>query len=356
LVVAPPEPPAARAPLEEISKLLRTELSILEAAETLEFNIARRTGELKTLRRQLDVVERDLARTTSRFEAQTAALEAARALIRKRLRTIVQLRRVEPYQLLFGASQWGRFELRLRALGKLLEADKARVAQYRERLERWRQAKVDLERRRTNLARTEQQIGFLLKELDWDRQEKEGLLEAVRDKAAYLGKVTAEMEGVDRQLAERVESLRDHRRKRLWFEENKARLIRKPVRGAPIIARYGRRTHKKLKTETFNPGLDFGPPPGWNHRGDIDVVAIYYGYVVHAGWLRGLGNTVILDHTRGYTSLYAHLDRIDVKVGQRLTTGDTLGTMGDSGSLSGTLLHLEIRRDGKTLDPFPWLR
>ncbi len=350
LVVTKPEPPATRTPAEDINRLLRAELSILDAAHSLEIDIARRTGELDRLREQQRIVDKDLARTTDQFDEQTAALDAARQLVRRRLRAMGQLKRTEAYQVLLGSEDYARYLRRARALGALLEADRQRLARYRDQLERWRVAKEDLERRRRNLANTQQAIAHLLQELSWDRQEKEALLDAVRDRGAFQAKVAQEMETVDEALVQQVEELRDDKRGRLWFAENKGKFLI-PLRKGTIVGRFGVRTHPKFGTKTVHRGIDIQPDPS-----EDKVRSIYWGYVAFAGWMRGLGRTVILDHSQGHMSLYAHLGEISVEQGDKVKTGQVLGTVGDSGSLTGQKLYFEIRVDGKAVDPKPWLR
>ena len=80
------------------------------------------------------------------------------------------------------------------------------------------------------------------------------------------------------------------------------------------------------------------------------------GEVEYAGWSNsGLGNYVIIDHGDGITSVYAHLDSINVAAGQEVDTGVGLGKQGTTGVSTGTHLHFEIRINGKATDPLPFL-
>jgi murein DD-endopeptidase MepM/ murein hydrolase activator NlpD len=90
-------------------------------------------------------------------------------------------------------------------------------------------------------------------------------------------------------------------------------------------------------------------------RGDA-VVAAASGVVIHAGALRGFGNTVIIRHGGSYTTTYAHLHRIQVREGQNVRRGDAIGTAGDSGAATGVHLHFELRRDGVPIDPQQYIR
>lgn len=80
------------------------------------------------------------------------------------------------------------------------------------------------------------------------------------------------------------------------------------------------------------------------------------GRVVRAGWAGGYGRLVEIDHGGGWTTRYAHMSRIDVKVGQTLSTGDNIGAIGSTGRSTGPHLHYEIRKDGKATDPIRFLR
>ncbi len=96
----------------------------------------------------------------------------------------------------------------------------------------------------------------------------------------------------------------------------------------------------------FHPGLDLGAPVG-----DI-IKPVKAGVVIEAGFSRdGYGNTIVIDHGKGLTSRYAHLSRIEVKVGQSVTTDIEIGRVGLTGRTTGPHLHLEIRQNGLALNP-----
>lgn len=99
-----------------------------------------------------------------------------------------------------------------------------------------------------------------------------------------------------------------------------------------------------------------------NHNGiDLDgdtgdpVRAALVGEVIIAGWRNGFGNTVVLNHFDGYTTLYAHLSKISVSVGQEVDHGQRIGSVGSTGWSTGPHLHFEIRIDGKAVDPMPYM-
>ncbi|WP_242606881.1 M23 family metallopeptidase [Protofrankia symbiont of Coriaria ruscifolia] len=101
-----------------------------------------------------------------------------------------------------------------------------------------------------------------------------------------------------------------------------------------------------------HPGIDLGGPMG------TQIVAAHSGTVIYAGWESGYGNFVQILHTNNVVTCYAHLSRIDVRVGQRVATSQQLGLEGSTGFSTGPHLHFEVRLNGQNgveVDPLAWL-
>ena len=79
------------------------------------------------------------------------------------------------------------------------------------------------------------------------------------------------------------------------------------------------------------------------------------GVVTFAGWQSGYGRLVKVRHDFGIETRYAHLSKINVKVGQRVSRGDRIGAMGNSGRSTGTHLHYEVRLGGKATNPMTYI-
>ena len=100
-----------------------------------------------------------------------------------------------------------------------------------------------------------------------------------------------------------------------------------------------------------------------HHEGiDIDgfqgeeVRAVAAGTVVVSGSEKKYGKTVVLDHGNGVTTLYAHASKLLVREGERVERGEAIARVGASGNARGTHLHFEVRRNGKPVDPSPYLQ
>ncbi len=118
-----------------------------------------------------------------------------------------------------------------------------------------------------------------------------------------------------------------------------------PLAFTRVSSGYGMRFHPVHGDRRAHLGVDYAAPTGTPVRAVADAT------VEFAGWQRGYGNVVILQHKNGRKTLYAHLSRIDVRKGQRLEQGQTLGAVGATGTATGPHLHFEYIVNGQHRDP-----
>jgi murein DD-endopeptidase MepM/ murein hydrolase activator NlpD len=118
---------------------------------------------------------------------------------------------------------------------------------------------------------------------------------------------------------------------------------------APIVAPIGDRFGPR--GTRFHAGVDFPAATG------TPVAAAASGRVTYAGWLPGgWGYAVSIAHGEGVRTLYAHLSRVDVRVGASIRTGSRVGLVGSTGYATGPHLHFEVRLRGAAVDPLTALR
>ena len=79
------------------------------------------------------------------------------------------------------------------------------------------------------------------------------------------------------------------------------------------------------------------------------------GQVVFADWLRGFGNLLIIDHGKGYMSLYGNNETLYKQVGDTLHGGEVIAAAGNSGGNEDSGLYFELRHEGKPMDPAKWI-
>ena len=112
-----------------------------------------------------------------------------------------------------------------------------------------------------------------------------------------------------------------------------------------ITSGYGNRIHPIFGTERWHSGIDIGAAAG------ATVIAADSGTVSVATYSSSYGNYVMIYHSNGTYTLYAHMSSLAVTAGQSVTKGDTIGYVGSTGWSTGPHLHFEIRNSGGTIDP-----
>ncbi len=122
-----------------------------------------------------------------------------------------------------------------------------------------------------------------------------------------------------------------------------------PVSGK-IISYFGKTKDPRFNLMVDNSGIQIQAPQG------TPIHAVAAGVVKFADWFKGFGKLVILDHGRGYYSLYAQAANLNVSEGDSVASGQVLGSVGDTDSLVGSSLYFEIRKNGTPQDPLHWLK
>ena len=121
-------------------------------------------------------------------------------------------------------------------------------------------------------------------------------------------------------------------------------------RSVTLLSGFGLRIHPIYKIRKMHYGIDFSAPKGTaiQATGDGKVVE-----VVNGG--RGFGKHVVIAHGYGFETLYGHMSRIDVKVGQHVTKGQQIGLVGSTGTSTAPHCHYEVHHDGKQINPIDYV-
>ena len=109
---------------------------------------------------------------------------------------------------------------------------------------------------------------------------------------------------------------------------------------------YGWRTHPIYKTPEFHPGMDFAAPVNTEIRATGDGTVSLAANVAN-----GYGNHVIINHGYGYETLYGHMTKFNVRVGQKVKRGQLIGYVGSTGLSTAPHVHYEVHKNGQTVNP-----
>ncbi len=338
---------------ERVGEREREEREIFERLEQLDMSLDRMVSEVAEARRLADRAAEALGRTRARAEEATARLEETRRAMSRRVVALYKMGDVGPLRVLFSSASLPEMFTRASTLRKLLEHDADLVARYRRD-----QAAVEVARRNAeegarlrDLAASD--LEARRRDHEAERATKTALLARVREDRTLERAVLVELERAARALEEKLVSLGESSRldvatlDAMNFASHRGRLPA-PVRGERRTA-FGRVVDEEYGTETFNKGIEFAVDHGDSVR------AVAFGEVRFAGWFRGYGKIVILDHGSQYFTVSGHLAELFVEVGQTVDRGDTIATAGDTGSLSGPSFYFEVRQGGEPLDPMDWL-
>lgn len=345
-------------------ELEKNEGSRVEAADALRSS-ERAISEANRKLAALEAREREIDARLAALDEEARRIEQAireqREVIGRLLRERYRAGQQESLRLILNSEDPNQIARHLHYLTYLARA----------RTERVRALKEDLDR----LARLQGQA----------REEREGLAQVRADQTAERQRLEKEQEARRAVLARLAEKIQEQRRQIDTLKRDEVRLARLVERLGKALS--GRKSPPPLRNQaTPDASLDgrafaelkgrlrlpvpgelahrFGSPRegGLTWKGLFirtppgqPVKAIAAGTVVFADWLRGFGNLLILDHGRGFMSLYGFNEALLREVGDRVKGGEPVAQTGNTGGHSETGLYFEIRHEGKPLDPLEWV-
>ncbi|MBA2336477.1 MAG: peptidoglycan DD-metalloendopeptidase family protein [Acidimicrobiia bacterium] len=207
----------------------------------------------------------------------------------------------------------------------LLVEEEARVSGLlAEQIANQRAAEVELANERSLLTTVEEEIAHFEGELAALEVEQDRVRDAIRAEAAKAATAGTEQPEVASSG---------------WV---------RPVPGA-VTSGFGPRLHPILGYYRMHTGWDMSAGTG------TPIASATAGTVILAGWFGGYGNTVVVDHGGGLTTLYAHQSSLAVSYGAAVGAGDVVGYAGSTGLSTGPHLHFEVRVNGNPVDPAGYL-
>ncbi|MBQ4123174.1 peptidoglycan DD-metalloendopeptidase family protein [bacterium] len=219
-----------------------------------------------------------------------------------------------------------------------------------------------------NLKDEATRIASLKQRLERERRQLSGIIKNINSENANISKTIKQNKAMIAKIQNDKKAYERSERELQRLSDNLTTIISKqtkdsgvvvgggfilPVNGARVSSPYGTRIHPIFKTKTFHSGIDFAAPYG------TPIKASNAGKVIYSGWYGGYGKVVILDHGSctgaPTTTLYAHMSRQNVSVGDTVTRGQTIGFIGSTGYSTGPHVHFELRINGKHVNPNRYL-
>ncbi len=347
--------------LKNTEQQKQSELSVLKQIERQE-TLLRQA--VRLLDKEIERTNRDISALHSQVETLSSQVSELKQLFEQQLLAYFKFTRSGQLEWLLGAKNFNQLLVRNRYFKMIsagVEHTLARLNDKRTQLESTERKRRDELRRKKELAsrkRKEQ------KALQRKRSQRKSKIDKIIRDSALLRQSLAEKRANYEKLKNMIRQLRTTEAgsragaaefdQALWEQTrgdfSRARKkLNWPAKGK-ILHRFGKYRNPRLKTTLINNGVDIQAPKG------SQVRCVFPGVVSLVVYMGGFGNTVIMDHGAGYYSVYAHLEDVLVQKFQILKAGEVIGTVGDSGSLEGALLHFEIYQNDKPVDPLRWLK
>lgn len=331
-----------------IDEALQREKSELVQIDQIEKLVALLADQLSIL----DDAVREQQRRVEEAERKMSLLEADFALkktaLKERLVVLYKMGELSYARLLLSVDDAANLARAYVYVSKMVEADQQKVEDYRDALRALEVERESFEKKRVELGGLKQANAAKRAELEGERVRRRAALEQIKKEKGRSLQMLGELEAAAQELRKLLNELPpSSSTQQLNLGRFKGSL--KWPHAAKVTLGFGLHRHPQYNTITVQNGVDIAVPFG------EPVASVFGGRVAFADWFRGYGYLVILDHGDKYFSLYAHLSRFAIGLGDEVSAGQILGYAGDTGSLKGAYLYFELRHGEKPLNPVDWL-
>ncbi len=333
---------------EEEKKQIEVEIQELDTKVVeIEDNIKDLGIKIEAKQEEVRLSEIDLKEATVKKDDQYDATK-------QRMVQMYKNQRIGYMQLVFSSGNLWDAINRTKYINRISEKDNHILDGYEEQIEiiEVHKDKIEEEKNDLDLLRSEEIAS------------KEGLNEAINAKQMAITSLQNKQDAVSREIEELEDISKEIQDdiKKLTAEmesQNKDKIPSQygggtfawPVPGwYRISSEYGPRTSPIFGKTEFHTGIDI--PAAYGES----VVAAADGTVITAGWVRGFGNTVIISHGSGLSTLYGHNSSVTVSVGQSVRKGDVVAKIGSTGYSTGNHLHFEARLNNSHTNPWAYLK
>ncbi len=329
----------------EVRQIRRRERAVTADLLATEQNLDATRKRLHTVRARLSAMRSLQRKTAARLKELEQRLQQRQQLLARRVRVAYQQGNASTVRVLLGSRDVHDLISRSYVLGRIARADSRLVLAIQQDRQEVAEAKAQLDRQTQEIAQLEAELAQQTRLLQEQTEAKREILQDIARDRALKEQALDEWEEESRQIAAMLRAMEQTPR-------GQARLA-KPFRGGfirpvsgPIVSGFGMRYHPILKVNRMHNGVDIAAPYG------TPIKAAAAGEVIFAGYRRGYGNTVIVDHGGGVATLYGHCSALAVSEGAVVKQGQVIGYVGATGLATGPHLHFEVRHNGEPVNPF----
>ena len=333
---------------EQTLETIAQERDLLAELEVIDGRLQEKLAKLRTLedsiaRQQELISAKELEINDIQIKKQTAQTH-----LQKRITAYYKTGRIGIINVAFSADTLPKLLSIHDSFDTLIQYDQNLLQQYRQTIEGLEQTKKALTLEKTLLDTFVKQTSQEKEDIEQTRQEKNDLLAQIRTQTKLHEEAAREIEKAAGYLSTQVAAMKlKSKLLSQGFLMNKGKLPA-PVNGR-ILSHYGQRVKSRMGVEGISTGIAIEAPDG------AKVKAVFDGTVNYAGYLRGYGNTIIIDHGFQYYTVISRVEKILKEEGEAVKAGEDIGVMGGTATLMEDGLYLEIRHNSETVDPLLWL-
>ncbi|NLJ34447.1 MAG: peptidoglycan DD-metalloendopeptidase family protein [Firmicutes bacterium] len=330
-----------------LSTVRRQERSVLDELSILEERLERNQEELSRLEREIAVTEGNIRETTKALAEAEAELERQIEILGCRLRALYENGTVTYMEVLLSAADFSDFLNRADLMQEIISQDVELLESIQRKREEIAQKKIELEEQREQLLTLQDKTLAKQAQVEADAAQRERLLEKIQSEKELYEAALDELERTSRQLEELIWRLQQESGGEALVGKGGMQWPTGPSRR--ITSEFGMRSHPVFGGNRMHSGLDIAAPHGQ------PIFAAAAGKVLVSGVQGGYGNTVVLDHGGGISTLYGHASALLVQPGQVVARGQTIARIGSTGVSTGPHVHFEVRVNGTPVNPRDWL-
>jgi septal ring factor EnvC (AmiA/AmiB activator) len=341
---------------KELKRADRKERSVLSELDKIDRAIRSGSAGLADQQKQLREAETGF-REAAQDNAETGRkLAGLKRMYGQRLRALYKMSRDGTVAALSTDSLSGTLK-RIKYLSVIAERDRAVMQEYGSALDRLTARQIEISEKKEDILRRKRTIEAKKAELEARKQKKAEILASVRKEKSLYEQTLRELEDSSTSLWAMIKRSEQEKKAAKAAPPSPRRGGSIPAGGArlpwpmegQVLTWFGMQRLPQFGTLVFRRGIEIGARYGEAVR------AVSDGEVVYADWYKGYGELIILDHGNGFYTLYGNLSRLNIARDARVARGQAIGLAGDTGSMKGSKLYFEIRRNGQAQDPLAWL-
>ena len=335
----------------KIKKFSRQEVQILDGLNEIDKALNRARLTARKLRRDAVIISEEIEKTQQRIAALNQSMKAARNYAGKRLNALFRMQMMGRLEMAAAPLSLFDFVITQNGLKKVVASDFTLLDAQARNMKELNALEQDLNSQHKLKSDLQEQLAYEIKVRKRESLKKEEILKEIRRRKRLALAAKESLEVSARALNQTISAIApqaDSSRVKTSFARQKGQLPY-PVTGK-IISKFGTKRKGDYNAFTFQSGIDIKAERG------TPVKNVFTGEVMFSQWLKGYGNLMIINHGNNYYTLYAHVEELYKKKGERVDTGEIIGTAGDTGSIKGPCLHFEVRHHGKPVDPLKWLK